>query len=45
MCTRFVIGGAIGDCTTDSFVVSSSGGKGSPAICGANTGQHSNILH
>ena len=35
------LGGAIGDCTGDSFVLSAPGGKGSPAICGLNTGQHS----
>ena len=45
MFTWIVLGGAIGDCTTDSFVVSSSGRKGSPAICGTNTGQHSNTIH
>ena len=37
-------GGAIGDCTTDSFSVSSSGNVGSPVICGFNTGQHSNPI-
>ncbi|XP_059089773.1 uncharacterized protein LOC131885674 isoform X2 [Tigriopus californicus] len=33
-------GGAIGDCTTDSFSVTSPGNYGSPLICGFNTGQH-----
>ena len=34
-------GGAIGDCAVDSFVINSPGNKGSPEICGLNTGQHS----
>ncbi len=34
-------GGAIGDCTTDTFSVTSPGNRGSPIICGFNTGQHS----
>jgi hypothetical protein len=34
------LGGAIGDCVDDSFVVTSSGRTGSPLICGINTGQH-----
>ena len=42
----FFIGGSIGDCTIDSFSVSAPGNKGSPEICGLNTGQHSkNYLH
>ena len=35
-------GGAIGDCTTDSFSISTKGYTGTPVICGINTGQHSN---
>ena len=35
------IGGAIGDCNTDQFQISASGGSGSPVICGINTGYHS----
>ena len=34
-------GGAIGDCATDSFTLTSPGNVGSPVICGFNTGQHS----
>ena len=34
-------GGAIGDCLTDSFTLTSPGNNGSPVICGLNTGQHS----
>ncbi|XP_059089365.1 uncharacterized protein LOC131885355 [Tigriopus californicus] len=33
-------GGAIGDCTTDSFSITSPGNMGSPVICGTNTDQH-----
>lgn len=35
-------GGATGDCTRDTFAVSGGGAsfKGSPTICGTNTGQH-----
>ena len=33
-------GGAIGQCTMDTFQVTGSGGA-SPVICGANDGQHS----
>lgn len=33
-------GGAIGDCLTDTFSISSQGARGSPVICGVNTGQH-----
>ena len=36
-------GGAIGDCTTDTFSVTSPGNRGSPIICGFNTGQHSKV--
>lgn len=32
-------GGALGDCTTDQFTISSSGG-GTPVICGTNVNQH-----
>ncbi|TRY62107.1 hypothetical protein TCAL_16301, partial [Tigriopus californicus] len=38
--TFSIAGGAIGDCTTDSFSVTSPGNYGSPLICGFNTGQH-----
>ena len=34
------IGGAAGDCVTDSFSVTAPGNEGSPIICGTNTGQH-----
>ncbi len=34
-------GGAVGDCATDTFSVTSPGNRGSPVICGFNTGQHS----
>ncbi|XP_059079183.1 uncharacterized protein LOC131877512 isoform X2 [Tigriopus californicus] len=34
------LGGAIGDCTKDSFSVTSPGQSGSPVICGFNSGQH-----
>lgn len=33
-------GGAIGDCTTDYFSIATPGNRGSPSICGFNTGQH-----
>ena len=33
------VGGGIGDCVDDTFVLSGSG-KGSPVICGSNSGQH-----
>ena len=39
----FFVGGSIGDCTTDSFAVSSPGNKGTPVICGFYSGQHSKI--
>lgn len=35
-----VLSGAIGDCATDQFSISSPGSFGSPVICGTNTGQH-----
>jgi len=35
------VGDSIGDCLTDQFSVSSPGNRGSPIICGFNTGQHS----
>ena len=38
------LGGALGDCTVDRFSVTSSGSKGSPVICGENSGQHSKFL-
>ncbi len=34
-------GSSIGDCTTDSFSITSPGNVGSPIICGFNDGQHS----
>ena len=38
-------GSAAGDCATDSFSVSAGGGgRSSPIICGANTGQHGEYL-
>eukprot|EP00094_Tigriopus_californicus_P001546 TCALIF_01495-PA protein Name:"Protein of unknown function" AED:0.06 eAED:0.06 QI:75/0.81/1/1/0.36/0.33/12/234/196 len=33
-------GGAIGDCTTDRFSITSPGNVAPPQICGFNTGQH-----
>lgn len=36
-------GGAVGDCLTDTFSITSPGNIGSPLICGFNTGQHSNV--
>jgi hypothetical protein len=39
-----ILGNSIGDCTIDSFVVSSPGNVASPAICGFNTKQHSNFV-
>ena len=38
---NYLTGAAIGDCVTDSFTLSAPGNKGSPQICGFNTGQHS----
>ncbi|XP_059086991.1 uncharacterized protein LOC131883520 [Tigriopus californicus] len=35
-----VVLGAVGDCTTDQFSITSPGNVGSPIICGFNTGQH-----
>jgi hypothetical protein len=37
------IGGAIGDCLTDQFSITSQGTGGTPIICGFNTGQHSKL--
>eukprot|EP00094_Tigriopus_californicus_P013150 TCALIF_12717-PA protein Name:"Protein of unknown function" AED:0.00 eAED:0.00 QI:40/1/1/1/0.14/0.25/8/0/189 len=37
-------GGSIGDCTEDSFSLTSPGNIGSPLICGVNTGQHSELV-
>ena len=37
-------GAAIGDCTTDSFMLSTPGNKGSPVICGTNKDQHGKNL-
>eukprot|EP00094_Tigriopus_californicus_P013764 TCALIF_13320-PA protein Name:"Protein of unknown function" AED:0.88 eAED:0.88 QI:0/0/0/0.5/0/0.5/2/0/65 len=39
--TRSGKGGAIGDCTTDTFSVTAPESVSSPVICGFNTGQHS----
>ena len=36
------LGNSIGDCTVDSFTISSPGNVASPVICGFNTKQHSN---
>eukprot|EP00094_Tigriopus_californicus_P010204 TCALIF_09843-PA protein Name:"Protein of unknown function" AED:0.03 eAED:0.03 QI:71/1/0.5/1/0.33/0.5/4/0/97 len=33
-------GGAIGDCTTDTFTITAPGNFAPPLICGFNTGQH-----
>jgi len=40
--TAQTTGGSVGDCSRDSFSVSSGGAsfRGSPVICGTNTGQH-----
>ena len=35
--------GSVGDCIDDTFVVTSTK-KGSPVICGTNTGQHSKLI-
>ena len=35
------VNGGIGDCTTDTFSITSPGNTGSPVICGFNDGQHS----
>ena len=37
----FLVGGGIGDCISDTFTLSSASNKGSPLICGSNSGQHS----
>ena len=39
----FHLGASIGDCTTDTFSITSPGNIGSPVICGFNTGQHSQL--
>jgi hypothetical protein len=39
------IGSQIGDCLTDTFTLTSPGNRGSPVICGFNTGQHSKREH
>ena len=36
-------GDAIGDCTTDTFVINGGLGAGSPVICGTNSGYHSKL--
>ncbi|TRY74498.1 hypothetical protein TCAL_12450 [Tigriopus californicus] len=36
------LGGAIGDCTTDTFTITAPGNFAPPLICGFNSGQHSN---
>ena len=41
----FHLGASIGDCTTDTFSITSPGNIGSPVICGFNTGQHSQLLY
>ncbi|CAB4054062.1 unnamed protein product [Lepeophtheirus salmonis] len=38
--TTITNAGATGDCVTDSFSFTSPGSRGSPVICGANSGQH-----
>ena len=38
------LGGALGDCISDQFMLTSPGNSGSPVICGFNTGQHSNAF-
>ena len=39
-------GSQIGDCLTDTFTLTSPGNRGSPVICGFNSGQHSKLdLH
>ena len=40
-----LIGASIGDCTVDTFSVSSPSNMGSPTICGFNDKQHSNFLN
>ena len=40
-----MIGGALGDCTSDTFTFTTAGGTGAPLICGFNTGQHSEIKY
>ena len=36
----YLLGGKLGDCTTDTLTVSNPGGVVPPTICGYNTGQH-----
>ena len=36
-----IIGPNVGDCTDDQFSISGGLGRGSPTICGTNTGYHS----
>ena len=36
-------GSSIGDCVTDTFTLSAPSNRGSPVICGLNTGQHSKL--
>ena len=36
--------GSIGHCENDGFSIASPGNKGSPIICGYNTGQHSKTI-
>merc|ERR1711899_555443 len=38
--TTFVLGTAVGDCTTDQFSITSPGNQGTPIICGTNGGYH-----
>ncbi len=41
--TQVSYGGAIGDCRSDSFSVSTKGSVGTPTICGFNTNQHGDL--
>ncbi len=41
---KSITGGGIGDCVTDSFVLTAPNNMGSPTICGINTGQHSMLF-
>ena len=36
-----IVGPNIGDCVDDQFSISGGLGRGSPTICGTNTGYHS----
>ncbi|TRY75391.1 hypothetical protein TCAL_15627 [Tigriopus californicus] len=38
------VGGAIGDCTTDTFTITAPGNFAPPLICGFNSGQHTTHL-